>query len=85
MSHSRSYSASPTPPDRKATRKKSFIKSFKKMSLFPRAEKSEEPLIYTGNISFLGQIYQNVRNKMPISDSVTSTSTYNNAMSEEKK
>ena len=56
------------------------------MSLFPRGDKSEEPLIYTGNISFLGQIYQNVRNKMPTSESfsVTSTSAYD-AISEEKK
>lgn len=76
MSHSRSYSASPTPTDEKAKRKRSFIQSFRNMSLLPRKENTDSSnTVFTGNISFLGQIYKSAKTRFSISKSISLTSS----------
>ena len=77
VTHSRSYSASPTPPDEKAKRKRSFVQTFRNLSLHPHYRGNTEPAntFYTGKISFLGQIYKTAKTKFSISKSMSLTSS----------
>ena len=76
VSHSRSYSASPTPTDEKAKRKRSFMQSFRNMSLLPRIGNTDSAnTVFTGNISFLGQIYKTAKTRFSISKSMSLTSS----------
>ena len=76
VSHSRSYSASPTPTDEKAKRKRSFMQSFRNMSLLPRIRNTDSAnTVFTGNISFLGQIYKTAKTRFSISKSMSLTSS----------
>ncbi len=76
VSHSRSYSASPTPTDGKAKRKRSFMQSFRNMSLLPRIRNTDSAnTVFTGNISFLGQIYKTAKTRFSISKSMSLTSS----------
>ena len=77
VSHSRSYSASPTPLKDKTKRKRSFLQSFRNMSLHPRDRGNTESANpgYTGNISFLGQIYKTAKTRFSISKSMSITSS----------
>ena len=80
-SHIRSQSSSPTPTkEEKSQRKKSFRISFRKSSLFSRAgdedEKAErEDGGYLRNISFLGQIYRNAKNRFSLTKSLSLSSS----------
>ena len=77
VSHSRSYSASPTPLEEKTKRKRSLLQSFRNMSLHPRDKSNTESAntVYTGNISFLGQIYKTAKTRFSISKSMSITSS----------
>ena len=77
VSHSRSYSASPTPLEEKTQRKRSLLQSFRKMTLHPRDRGNTESANpgYTGNISFLGQIYKTAKTRFSISKSMSITSS----------
>lgn len=77
VTHSRSYSASPTPPDEKAKRKRSFVQSFRNLSLLSRYRGNTESTntVYTGKISFLGQIYKTAKTRFSISKSMSLTSS----------
>ena len=77
MSHSRSYSTSPTPTDEKNKRKGSFLQSFRKLSLLSSNRDNAESAYanHMGNISFLGQIYKTAKTRFSISKSMSITSS----------